>query len=265
MKLKILLQYAILGIIQGLAEIIPISSSGHLFLFQKILKIEEFNLSLEVFLHIASLLALLIFYRKKIFRIIKGICVYPFKKADKDKRSFLLGIYIIIGSLPATIVGILFKDKIEEKLLNSFSIGISLIITGMLILISKKFKNRDKKLNCSNSLSIGLFQTIGMIPGISRSGITLFGSKMNKVNDQEGVDFVFLLLIPICLGAFIFSLEDLTLFLNELYLIPIIISFILAFIFTFVGLKLFYKLIHQEKIKYFAVYCFIVGCLSVLL
>jgi len=197
MKLKILLQYAILGIIQGLAEIIPISSSGHLFLFQKILKIEEFNLSLEVFLHIASLLALLIFYRKKIFRIIKGICVYPFKKADKDKRSFLLGIYIIIGSLPATIVGILFKDKIEEKLLNSFSIGISLIITGMLILISKKFKNRDKKLNCSNSLSIGLFQTIGMIPGISRSGITLFGSKMNKVNDQEGVDFVFLLLIPI--------------------------------------------------------------------
>lgn len=265
MKLKILLQYAILGVIQGLAEIIPISSSGHLFIAQKLLNIKEFNLALEVFLHLASLLALLIFYRKKLINIIKGFFVYLCKKDQYLKTEFNLGLYIILGSLPAAIFGFLFKDKIEEKMLNSICVGSCLIITGCLLLISKRFTKREKKLNGKKALSIGLFQGIGIIPGISRSGITLFGSKINKVNDNEGVDYVFLLLIPICLGAFLFSLDDLSLFFNNLYLIPIIISFILAFIFTFIGLKIFYRLIRQEKMKYFAIYCFIMGFMTLFL
>lgn len=265
MKIKILLQYALLGIIQGLAEIIPISSSGHLFIFQKILHIQEFNLALEIFLHLASLLALLIFYKEKVSLIIKGFFLYPLKKEKKYLPHFKIGLYLILSSLPAGILGILLKSKIEKVFLNSLGVGISLIITSIILLISKNIKKSNQTLSYKSAISIGFFQSIGLIPGISRSGVTLLGVKHNGINDKQGVDFVFLLLIPICLGAFFFSLNDLSLFFNQLYLIPILISFILAFLFTFVGLKLFYKVIFDEKLQYFAIYCFLIGVLTLLL
>ncbi len=176
-----------------------------------------------------------------------------------------MGLYIILGSLPAGVLGILLKDKIETILLNTIGVGISLIVTSFLLLISKIIKKKKQTLSYKSAISIGFFQAIGLIPGISRSGVTLLGVRHNGVNEKEGVDFVFLLLIPICLGAFIFSLDDLSLFFNQLYLIPILISFILAFLFTFIGLKIFYKIIFQEKMQYFAIYCFLMGILTLFL
>lgn len=262
-----LLKFILLAVIQGISEVLPISSSGHLQIVQEILGMDTSSLTVSIFLHLGSLVAMIVFYRKLIFSIIGNSAKYVFKASERNetnKNALKLLFMIVIACIPAGLIGILFKSKIESIFANTIFIGINLIITGCLLFLQKYIKGKKTldTMNWLDAIVIGLFQAIGILPGISRSGITTIGGKVSKVQDEDAINFAFLLFIPVTLGTGLLEVVDiikgdLVLSSNDilLYIVGIIVSGLV----TYIALSLLLKIIKKGKLHYFAYYCFAVG------
>lgn len=205
------LSLIILGVFQGFAEFLPISSSGHLVLLEQseyIKKLmadpgEEINLLINVSLHVATLIAVLIYMRKDIFRIIKGFISGIIKK-DHSNPEFRAGLYILVASLPAGILGILFNDFFEKVFSSVTMVFIFLIINGFILITANKLPSKGRKLEeagISRSVIVGFCQALAMFPGISRSGTTLAGGLFCGLEGVEAARFSFLMAIPVIAGA----------------------------------------------------------------
>ena len=267
-KIINLIKYIIIGIIQGISEILPISSSAHLAITYKLLSINNQNqFDLTIFLHFASCLALCIFFKDELIDMIVGFIKYVFKKDKTCKDSFMLFVYLIIATIPSVIVGLLIKPLVEDSFNNFILIGINLFITGLILLTFSFFKkNTNNTYNFKNTFVVGLFQCLAMFPGISRSGITIFGSKISHLNNKLGKQFSFLLLIPISFGSFILSLLDLssyTFAVSNFYLY--VISMIVTFIFTLLSLRLFFTKSNKIPYHYYSIYLFFVSLIVIFL
>lgn len=201
----------ILGVFQGLAEFLPISSSGHLVLLEQsgiIKKLmadpgEDINLLINVSLHVATLIAVLIYMRKDIFRIVKGFLSGLINK-DYSSPDFRAGIYILVASLPAGILGILFKHFFERVFSSPTMVLIFLIINGFILIAANKIPSKGRKLEetgISRSIFVGFCQAIAMLPGISRSGSTLAGGLFCGLEGVEAARFSFLMAVPVIAGA----------------------------------------------------------------
>ena len=262
-----LLKFILLAVIQGISEVLPISSSGHLQIVQEMLGMDTSSLTVSIFLHLGSLVAMIVFYRKLVFSIIGNSIKYVFKsneRNDTNKNYLKLLFMIVIACIPAGLIGLLFKNKIESIFANTIFIGINLIITGILLFLQKYIKGKKTldRMNWLDAIIIGLFQTIGILPGISRSGITTIGGKVSKLQDEDAINFAFLLFIPVTLGTGLLEVVDiikgdLVLSSNDilLYIVGIIISGLV----TYIALSLLLKIIKKGKLHYFAYYCFVVG------
>lgn len=262
-----LLKFILLAVIQGISEVLPISSSGHLQIVQEMLGMDTSSLTVSIFLHLGSLVAMIVFYRKLVFSIIGNSIKYVFKsneRNDTNKNYLKLLFMIVIACIPAGLIGLLFKNKIESIFANTIFIGINLIITGCLLFLQKYIKGKKTldRMNWLDAIIIGLFQTIGILPGISRSGITTIGGKVSKLQDEDAINFAFLLFIPVTLGTGLLEVVDiikgdLVLSSNDilLYIVGIIISGLV----TYIALSLLLKIIKKGKLHYFAYYCFVVG------
>ena len=262
-----LLKFILLAVIQGISEVLPISSSGHLQIVQEMLGMDTSSLTVSIFLHLGSLVAMIVFYRKLVFSIIGNSIKYVFKSSernDTNKNYLKLLFMIVIACIPAGLIGLLFKNKIESIFANTIFIGINLIITGCLLFLQKYIKGKKSldRMNWLDAIIIGLFQTIGILPGISRSGITTIGGKVSKLQDEDAINFAFLLFIPVTLGTGLLEVVDiikgdLVLSSNDilLYIVGIIISGLV----TYIALSLLLKIIKKGKLHYFAYYCFAVG------
>lgn len=267
-KIELIIKYIIIALVQGIAEILPISSSGHMIITQHVLGIEAADLSLEIFLHFASLIALVFFFRKKLWAIIKDFFIYLFKKEESAKNNYRLAWYIVIATIPAGIAGIFLKDIIEKHLTALWIVGALLMLTSVLLYLSTKAK-REKELHdltWKNALSIGLFQCLGLLPGVSRSGSTLVGGASQKVKQQDAADFAFILAIPVMLGSAILSIGDISDALKNTDLfLPYIIGFIVTLFVTYFTIKLFFSFIKKRKMSIFSIYCLIMGILVIIL
>ena len=262
-----LLKFILLAVIQGISEVLPISSSGHLQIVQEMLGMDTSSLTVSIFLHLGSLVAMIVFYRKLVFSIIGNSIKYVFKsneRNDTNKNYLKLLFMIVIACIPAGLIGLLFKNKIESIFANTIFIGINLIITGCLLFLQKYIKGKKTldRMNWLDAIIIGLFQTIGILPGISRSGITTIGGKVSKLQDEDAINFAFLLFIPVTLGTGLLEVVDiikgdLVLSSNDilLYIVGIIISGLV----TYIALSLLLKIIKKGKLHYFSYYCFAVG------
>lgn len=262
-----LLKFILLAVIQGISEVLPISSSGHLQIVQEMLGMDTSSLTVSIFLHLGSLVAMIVFYRKLVFSIIGNSIKYVFKsneRNDTNKNYLKLLFMIVIACIPAGLIGLLFKNKIESIFANTIFIGINLIITGILLFLQKYIKGKKTldRMNWLDAIIIGLFQTIGILPGISRSGITTIGGKVSKLQDEDAINFAFLLFIPVTLGTGLLEVVDiikgdLVLSSNDilLYIVGIIISGLV----TYIALSLLLKIIKKGKLHYFAYYCFVIG------
>lgn len=262
-----LLKFILLAVIQGISEVLPISSSGHLQIVQEILGMDTSSLTVSIFLHLGSLVAMIVFYRKLIFSIIGNSAKYVFKASERNetnKNALKLLFMIVIACIPAGLIGILFKGKIESIFANTIFIGINLIITGCLLFLQKYIKGKKTldTMNWLDAIVIGLFQAIGILPGISRSGITTIGGKVSKLQDEDAINFAFLLFIPVTLGTGLLEVVDiikgdLVLSSNDilLYIVGIIVSGLV----TYIALSLLLKIIKKGKLHYFAYYCFAIG------
>ncbi len=252
-----IIQAIILGILQGMAEFLPISSSGHLTLFQKIFGITEGTMFFSVILHVGTLIPVLVVYRKEIFELLKN----PFQK-----YTYL----ILVGTVPAIIFALLFDDLIESLFSGGQLLGVGFIITGILLTLSDKLPEGHKKkenITYVDSFFIGCMQALAIFPAISRSGSTIVGALSRKITREEAAKFSFLLSIPAISGALV--LEILKLYIRketsiDLALDVILFGFFSSMLSGYLAINFMLFIIKKAKLKYFAYYVFILGFFVIL-
>ena len=239
----------ILGIIQGLTEFLPVSSSGHLVIVQSFFKnFKQSGISFDVILHFGTLFSVLIYFRKEIIEILKL----------KNKKWLFL---IVIATIPAGIVGIFFKDFIENLFNNVKLVSFSLIVTGIILFFSDKFGSEikdDEKITFLDAIIIGIAQAFAIIPGISRSGSTIATGIFCGLKRDVAIKFSFIMSIPAILGAVVLSLKDFS-NININYYPVYLAGFLSSLIFGLLALKILTILTKIKNLKYFSFYCWIVA------
>ncbi|MEM3121901.1 MAG: undecaprenyl-diphosphate phosphatase [Candidatus Pacearchaeota archaeon] len=228
--------------VQAATEFLPISSSGHMALLGNLLG--KPNLFLITILHIASLLAVLIFTRNEIFYLL------TFKPGAKR-----LWLYLIIATIPATLVGFFLKDLIEKSLSSFLFLGSAFIFTGLILFLTK-FPKKTEMLNYKSAIIIGLFQSLALFPGVSRSGMTISSALFSGIPKEKAVKISFLLFIPLSIGAGILEIGE------AYYSTELAIAFIMCFILSFIFLHALIYIIKKDKFWLFSIYCFIIGTIS---
>lgn len=265
----LIIKYLFLGLLQGIIEPIPISSSGHLVIVQELFGIETQGegLGFEVFVHFASLIAVLIVFREDIVRIVRNTIRYIVHREEESKSEFWFAMFVIIGTIPAGIIGVLFDDVIEGTLSSVKTVGITLIITGIALWLIRKLEGYkgEKKMTTRDALIVGLAQAVALIPGISRSGATIVGSMALGLDRDTALRFSFLLYIPVSLGGMILKTDDIiTDPMIGTLAIPYMVAFIASLVASYFALRWFIDIMRKGKLGYFSLYCWIVGPLVIL-
>ena len=257
-----ILNAIILGIIQGLTEFLPVSSSGHLEIFKVILgdnKLPNESLLMTVILHFATALSTIVVFKDDIKDLILGL--FSFEKND----SFWFSVKIILSMVPAVFVGFFFESEIESLFNgNLMIVGSMLILTGALLFLADKAKPSEKKISFSSSLLVGIAQAIAIIPGISRSGATISSAVILGIDKENAAKFSFLMVVPLIIGKVIKDITSAETIVNNESVFPLIIGFVFAFITGMIACKWMIKLVKNSKLKYFSIYCFLVGIFSII-
>ncbi len=252
-----ILDAIILGIVQGLAEFLPISSSGHLVLTQRLLGVEKPNMFFDVLLHIGTLIPIFIIYWKDILELIKK----PFQK-----YVYLL----IIATIPAVIFTLLFEDIFEILFKGTTFLGVGFIITGTLLLFTdkpRKLSKKDRDITYLDALVIGIFQGFAITPAVSRSGSTITASILRGLNRETAAKFSFLMSIPAIGGAFVlqvFKLVSGEYIINQEDFIPYIVGFFASMLSGYLAIRFMLVIIKKAKLKYFSYYVYFIGVLIIL-
>jgi len=264
------LESVALGILQGSTEFLPISSSGHLVLGENLLKVKLNDISFEVFLHFGTLLSVVIVFRKTIWGMIKAVMEkagVSFSKYNPTPTSenWNLFLLIILGSIPAGILGILFKEYVEKSFSSPLFVSIMLLITGSVLFLTKFFKKAKGEIKSFDAFLIGIAQAIAILPGISRSGLTISTGIFRGIKREKAVEFSFLLSLPAVLGASVLKLKDMLsqspLSFNLWFYLMGTVS---AFLFGYLAIKFLLNVIRKGKFEFFGYYCFLIGFLSLI-
>jgi len=260
-----LLEAVLLGIVQGLTEFLPISSSGHLVLGEFLLGVKFDDISFEVFLHFGTFLSVVIVFRRTIWSMLKAVwlkakLIFVSDVALSQSEDWHLFLLIIAGSIPAGIAGVLFKNYVEKSFSSVIFVAVMLLFTGTVLLLTQFFKATRAKLTFSDALLVGLAQTLAMLPGISRSGLTISTGIFKGVERSKSAEFSFLLSLPAVLGACLLELREVLSHANSCQDLKIYLTgAITAFVVGYLAIKFLLKVIRKGKFQYFAYYCFAVG------
>ena len=260
-----ILKYIILGIIQGITEIFPVSSSGHLAIFSHLFGIDLSNF--VVFLMVTntgSFLAILIFFRKDIKEYVYGGLNYIFKKEEHSKTDFHYLLKLLIAIIPVGIAGLFFKDVLPTDLL---SVGFALIITGLLLLFIYRMRDIPwgSDITWKNAAIIGLFQMFAIFPGISRSGITMAGGLSQKIALKKVLKFSFLSYIIISIPVSILGIVDALNVSESIHVLGYSLAFLMSFIFSYLSIKVLYHYVKVKNLIYFSIYCLLIGVFAITL
>ncbi len=269
-------QAIIIGIVQGLTEFLPVSSSAHLVFIPEIMGVQS-SLAFDTILHVGSLVAVIIYFWKDIIHMIKSF-IYSivdifrgqFRKGIRDDQFKRLAWLVIIGTIPAGLAGVLFKDFFESLFSSIPAIGLFLIVTGFLLWgsekVSRKIKDKRslKDMSIKNSLIIGIFQALAIAPGISRSGATISAGLFLGLERELAARYSFLLSIIAILGAALVQAKDIS-SLIDVNAAVLIAGFLAAAISGYIAIKIVLKLIKERSLLIFAYYCWIVGVLALIL
>jgi undecaprenyl-diphosphatase len=260
-----ILKVIILGLVQGLTEFLPVSSSGHLVLAAELLNFHEEGVAFEVFVHLGTLLSVLIVFRKDVINMILA----PFRSLSsrsnkEDTRSYLFwDLYIIVGTIPAAVIGLSFKSEIEAAFSNIYLVIAMLAVTGTILLLSRFMPKKDQQMTILKSLLIGISQAFAILPGISRSGSTIVTGIFLGIDKEEAARFSFLLAIPAILGASVIKIKDLL--EMDSYSTPIIylvIGAIISFISGYFAILWLLDIVKKGKLEWFAIYCYMIVIIS---
>ncbi len=266
----------ILGLIQGVSEFLPISSSGHLSIAGRLMGFDpeaDSLLSFNILLHVATLAAVFIVYRNDIWEMVRaffGMCKDLFTGKGLRLKEFLyrrLIVMLVVATIPATVAAFVLGDIIENPQL--WQIGIFLIITAILLFLSEKLAggNTDlEKMSSKRAFGVGCFQALGTLPGISRSGSTIVGGLFCGLDKKTAVRFSFLMSIPAILGALVLDIKDIfTAPSQTLSFLPVAIGMITAAVSGYFAIKFLLRLVEKSKLSYFSIYCTLAGIFAIIL
>jgi len=252
----------ILGMVQGLTEFLPVSSSGHIVLGEALLHTGSAdNLAFTVVVHFATVLSTIVVFRKNIWQIIRGI-------EPRWNKSTRFIFYIIISMIPVALTGLFFKDEVEAMFQGrTMLVGFMLLVTGILLLLTTRVKSSGKDLTASSSFLIGIAQALAVIPGISRSGATISTALLLGIDREKAAEFSFLMVIPPILGIMLLDVKDITEMSanGSLGIEPLTLGlgFLAAFITGLLACSWMISIVKNGKISYFAYYCFITGLIAI--
>ncbi|CAN2041345.1 Undecaprenyl-diphosphatase [Candidatus Magnetomoraceae bacterium gMMP-15] len=257
----------ILGVVQGLTEFLPVSSSGHLVLMQNLLGLKESELLFDISVHVGTLIAICIVFFKEIYSIIMTLINFPaliksssgIKTLFKTNKDVRIAIFIIVGCIPTGILGILFHKMADQIFGAVWIVGLMLIITGTFLWFTRKLKPQNGQLNFKNALIIGFVQGISILPGISRSGSTISTALFLGVNQELAGRYSFLLSIPAILGALVLELSSSMIQSPAFSWQSILIGACSALIVGCVALKILLYIIKKGNLYFFATYCWVLG------
>lgn len=256
-----ILEAVILGIIQGLTEFLPVSSSGHLELAKYFFDqdhLPEDSLLITVVLHAATALSTIVIFRKDIAEIFRGL--FQFKWNNETKYSLM----IVVSMVPAAIIGLFYNDAIEALYDGQVQlVGFMLIITGLLLFLADRAKVTAKGVTFTSALIIGISQAIAILPGISRSGATISTAVLLGIDREKAARFSFLMVVPLILGKMAKDIMDGALTQPDTPIIALSAGFVSAFIVGLLACTWMISLVKNAKLKYFAIYCFIVGMIAI--
>ena len=259
-----IITYIILGIIQGITEPIPVSSSGHIFLFKNIFNTNIFNtLNFEIISNFGSFIAIFVIFWKDIKELIVAFFSYIFKKDTRKKyeTKFRYALFVILSTIPVGITGFLFKDKLES-LYSLKGLAIAFLITALALFIVRNIKGTkdDADIKLKDALLIGLFQAVTIIPGISRSGTVLVACLLCNLKRDTALKYTFMLYFPVSVGTIILGASDLanTSELSSM-LVPYLAGMIAAGVITFFSYKWLSNLVKKGSLWKFSIYCVILA------
>lgn len=256
------LETLILGIVQGLTEFLPVSSSGHLELVKAIFGSDyeqQQGLLVTITLHAATAFSTIFVFRKDIVTILSDLL--RFKRGE----SLNFSLKIILSMIPAVIIGLFFEDFIASLFVGKITlVAVMLMITALLLFLADRVNENNKELNYSNTFYIGVIQAIAILPGISRSGATIALAVLLKIDRNKAARFSFLMVIPLILGSMAKSVMDGDLSQDSTALLPLLVGFVSAFITGVFACRWMVTLVKKSQLKYFSFYCFAVGALAIL-
>ena len=251
----------ILGIIQGLTEFLPVSSSGHLELAKVILgdnSIPQESLTFTVVVHFATALSTLVIFKDDIFQIFKGLFQF------KWNEEFQFSLKIIVSMLPAVFVGLVFEEEFERFFGGEILlVGFMLIITSLLLLFADRAKDTTKKVSFFNAIIIGISQALAILPGISRSGATISTSVLLGVDREQAARFSFLMVVPLIFGKIGKDVLSGSIDFQSAQIGVLGVGFVASFIAGLFACKWMITIVKKSKLSYFALYCFIIGVLAI--
>ena len=258
-----LIDSIILGIVQGLTEFLPVSSSGHLELGKAILgdeSVPEESLLFTVVLHFATALSTIVIFRKDILDILKGLFAF---KWNEDMQFALK---IVLSMIPAAFIGFTYEAELASLFDGNIKlVGFMLLLTALLLYLADKAKNTDKKVSFKNAFVIGVAQAIAMLPGVSRSGATISTSVLLGNDKTRAARFSFLMVVPLILGKIAKDILSGELSLESENFTALSVGFVAAFISGLFACTWMIKLVKQSKLTYFSIYCVVVGIMAIII
>lgn len=264
-----LLDAFLLGLIQGLTEFLPISSSGHLVLGEALLGggLDK-NITFEVVVHFGTLCSILLYYRRKLADILGSWLAVPGKSEAFGEQwerdpNLKLSWYVLISMIPALVVGLTLKDQIENIFLNPFMVSIMLLVTGGILFLTRYRHHFPNRLNSSRAFGIGMAQAFAILPGVSRSGSTISLGLYLGIKRKEVADFSFLMVIPVIAGAMLLEVKEMMevgVAANDAWALAV--GFVTAFVSGYYALKYLIILLQNKGIHPFAWYCWILGAVG---
>ncbi|KOF01485.1 UDP-diphosphatase [Roseivirga seohaensis subsp. aquiponti] len=252
-----IIESIILGIVQGLTEFLPVSSSGHLEIVKAILgdtSVPQESLLMTVVLHAATALSTIVIFRNEIGELVMGL--FQFKNNDQFKYS----LKIVASMIPAAVIGVLFDEEIESLFGGQLLlVGCMLILTAGLLFLADKAKKTDKAVSMPNAITIGIAQSIAILPGISRSGATISTAVLLGIDREKAARFSFLMVVPLILGKVAKDILSGDIASSQIESASLIVGFLAAFLAGLVACKWMIALVKKSQLKYFSFYCFAVG------
>lgn len=259
------LEAIVLGILQGLTEFLPVSSSGHIELGKALFDLNEKDAGLifTVLLHVATALSTIVVFRKEVTEIFKGILKFKWNKETHFAWC------VVLSMIPAVFVGLFLKEQLEYFFSgNVFWVGVMLLVTGTILLWSDMQVNATQDITSKKAAILGVVQAIAIMPGISRSGSTIGASILLGIDRSKAAIFSFLMVIPLILGAMLKEIKEYEITVSnsdQIAVMPALAGFLAAAVTGFFACKWMVALVKRSKLSYFAYYCFAVGIISIVL
>lgn len=249
-------QGLVLGLVQGLTEFLPVSSSGHLVLVEALTGVRFQDVSVEVSLHVATLGSVLVLYGRRLWQIARGVL-------RRDPGSVRYAGLLILATIPAGLIGVLFHRQIEERFHSLTWLGVQFLITGGILWMTRGLRGEGELPTPAAATGIGFAQAVAILPAISRSGATVAAALWSGLTPVAAAEFSFLMAIPVIAGAALVEAREAVLNLSAIGLLPWAVSFIVAFVAGLWSIRFLVAVLRRGRFHVFAPYCWAVGVFTI--